>query len=101
MYGVLSKIQAPVEAYDAVHAEVRRIAGDAPDGLLTHVGRATADGFEVLEVWQSREQFERFQREVMPRVMAVVMPGAPPPPPDAISEVDVRGLVVPSAGIYR
>ena len=37
--------------YDGMHAEMIRRAGTSGDGLLVHVGRATSDGFEVLEVW--------------------------------------------------
>src|SRR5919202_798934 len=53
MYGVLSRVPAPIEAYDASHAEIGRRSQGKADGLLVHVGRATPDGFEVLEVWES------------------------------------------------
>jgi hypothetical protein len=101
MYGQLSRVQAPIEAYDAMHAEIGRRAGVKAEGLLVHVGRATADGFEVLEVWESREHFERYMREVILPVMADLMPGAPPPEPgQGPQEFDVRGLVIPASGLY-
>ncbi len=98
MYGVISTVPAPVEVYDAAHAAVGR-RSDKPDGLLVHVGRATDGGFEVLEVWESRDHFERFNRDVVGPVMAELAPGQPAPPPPP--EFEVRGLVVPSAGIYH
>jgi hypothetical protein len=101
MYGVLSRVPAPVEMYDALHAEVLRRGDGKGDGLLFHVARATDDGFEVVEVWESREQFERFNRDVVLPVVTDLAPGAPPPTTgQGYVEFEVRGLVVPSAGIY-
>jgi hypothetical protein len=54
MYGVVTTVPAPVEMYDGMHAEMTKRAGTSIDGLLVHVGRATTDGFEVLEVWESQ-----------------------------------------------
>ena len=99
MYGVLSSVTAPVEAYDAAHAEVGRRSGGTVDGLLVHVGRATESGFEVLEVWESREHFQRYTEEVVNPIMAELAPGAPPAS-QGVVEFDVRGLVLPSAGLY-
>ena len=50
MYGVTTTFQAPVEMYDGMHAEILRRVGMSFDGLLVHIGRATTDGFQVLEV---------------------------------------------------
>jgi hypothetical protein len=40
--------------YDRMHAET-----GMPEGLLVHIGRATTDGFQVLEVWESKEHYDR------------------------------------------
>jgi hypothetical protein len=101
MYGVLSRVPAPVEMYDAVHAGVLHRGEGKVDGLLVHVGRACDDGFEVLEVWESREHFERYNRDVVGPVMAELAPGPPPAPGPGYAEFEVRGLVLPSAGIYH
>jgi hypothetical protein len=99
MDGVLSSVPAPIEAYDVAHAEVRRRSGGVVEGLLVHVGRATDQGFEVLEVWESREHFERYTREIVNPIMAELAPGAPPASQGGM-EFEVRGLVIPSAGTY-
>ena len=49
MYGVITTVPAPVEMYDGMHAEILRRVGMSFDGLLVHIGRATTDGFQVLE----------------------------------------------------
>jgi hypothetical protein len=62
MYGVITTVPAPVEMYDGMHAEMIRRAVPSIDGLLVHVGRSTTDGFQVLEVWEFREHFDRATR---------------------------------------
>jgi hypothetical protein len=49
MYGIITTVSAPVEMYDGMHAEMLKRVGTSIDGLLVHVGRATADGFETVD----------------------------------------------------
>jgi hypothetical protein len=99
-YGVVTHVQAPIAMYDAVHVALRDKVGSQVDGLLLHVGRVTADGFDVIEVWQSRDHLDRYHREVIGPVMAELLAandGPTPPPLQHDEEFDVRGLVIPSA----
>ena len=65
-YAFTVRIPLPVEVYDTSHAEVlKAVAEQGNDGLILHMARAVPDGFEVLEIWQSREQADRFNREVV------------------------------------
>ena len=51
---------ATLEQYD----EVRRGLGDPlGDGQISHVAGATADGICVVDVWQSRADFDRFMED--------------------------------------
>jgi hypothetical protein len=94
-WGVVIDVPAPVELYDAVHAEVMRRSGGEAVGLLVHLGRATATGFQVVEVWDSREQYERYDREIVQPVVAELTAEAPPPSGVPVAtEFEVRGLVV-------
>jgi hypothetical protein len=67
--------------YDAVHeAIMAKITG--PVGLIIHTAGFTDEegGFRIFEVWESKEQCERFMSEVvMPTVMEVTKGNAPPP----------------------
>ena len=97
-YGFVMDVPAPIQFYDALHAELgRRTSGDV-DGLLLHLARQTADGVQVIEVWESREQWECATREVVGPVLAEVLRGEAPPLP-VVTEFEVRGLVLPRAGI--
>jgi hypothetical protein len=49
----------------------------APGGLFHWVTK-TADGFRVIDVWESRQQFERFSKEkIGPLAAEVGFPGQP------------------------
>jgi hypothetical protein len=95
-YGIEYDVAAPIQLYDIVHAAVLKRVGSSVDGLLLHVGRATDGGFQVLEVWESREHWQRYNDEVIGPVMAGL--GGDQPPAAAAPEgkvFQIRGLVLP------
>ena len=98
-YGFVVDVPAPIELYDALHAEVTRRADGADHGMLLHVGRATPGGFQVLEVWESKEAKERFDAEVVGPALAALMDGREPPPMPPLQEFEPRGLIVPAAHV--
>ena len=96
MYGVITKVPVPVEMYDGMHAEMTRRASTSVDGLLVHVGRATPDGFEVLEVWESKEDYDRANTDIVVPLMRELMGDQPTPPIEQTTEAfEVHGLVIP------
>ncbi len=101
MYGVINAVAAPVEAYDRVHAEALKRAGSSIDsfGLLVHVGRATADGYEVLNIWESKEHYERAMEAVGELVPEMADEMARPPAEQEIETFEVRGLIIPRGDI--
>jgi hypothetical protein len=96
-FGFVMDVPAPAEFYDALHAEVNRRSSGPVDGLLMHVGRATQDGFQVIEVWETREQCDRFNEDVVLPALARLTQGQPGLPASPREEFEPRGLVVPSA----
>ena len=96
-YGVVLDVAAPVEAYDASHAALMKEPESSSEGLLLHVGRATSGGFQVIEVWETKDQYERFTREVLVPLLERLGGGQGPGP--AVQEFEVRGLVIPRGGI--
>lgn len=102
-YGVITTVAAPIEAYDGVHAaSLRRLdeLGNV-DGLISHVARRTTDGFQVIEVWESKERYDDFMTKVFPAMVAEVMGEGPPPEGMAVEEFEVRGLVIPGADLVQ
>jgi len=51
--------------YDGMHDELVRRTRGRIEGLLVHVGRATDDGFEVLEIWESQEHCDRANADIV------------------------------------
>ena len=101
MYGVVTTVPAPVEVYDRMHAELLKRAGTSLDGsgLLVHVGRATADGFERFEVWESKDHYDR-ATEMTGSLMRELAEDLPQPSTEPSAEVfEVRGLVIPRGDI--
>jgi hypothetical protein len=92
-------VPAPPEVYDAVHRHLLATVGPSVDGLLVHLSRATATGFQVTEVWESRAHYERYEQGPVAAAMTALPGGAAVPTDDAPVEFDVRGLVIPTGGI--
>jgi hypothetical protein len=100
MYGVITTVAAPVEMYDGMHAEMIKRAGTSIDGLLVHVGRATTDGFQTVEVWESKEDYDRANTELVFPVMRDLAGDEPKPSIEqSIEDFDVHGLVIPNGNI--
>jgi hypothetical protein len=83
-----------------MHAEMIRRAGPSIDGLLVHVGRSTTDGFQVLEVWVSREHYDRAHTDILfPLLRELAGDQSLPSIEQAAEEFDVHGLVIPNGNI--
>ena len=94
-YAHVVDVAAPVELYDALHAEIVRASAGTVDGLLVHLGRATATGFQVLEVWESRDHFERYNADVvLPTAGRLAGAADGPGLRQDVTEFDVHGLVL-------
>jgi hypothetical protein len=81
-YAFFYDVPGDEEMYRLVQA---RIGESAADGLVVHVVTTTEGGLRHLNVWQSKEHWQRYQRErVAPAVSAVLaaagisVQGAPP-----------------------
>lgn len=55
---------AGISEYEQAFALIHP-AGAWPAGQLDHIAGPTPDGFRVIDVWESVEAFERFEREVL------------------------------------
>jgi hypothetical protein len=100
-YGYVMDVPAPIELYDAVHAEIgrRTAAVGGAEGLLLHVGRQTRDGFQVTEVWESKELCDRFNAEIVGPALAELSAGQAPAQEPVREEFEPRGLIVPAANV--
>jgi hypothetical protein len=93
-YGYVMDVPAPIEFYDAMHAEIERRSAGVAEGMLLHVGRATDGGFQVIEIWESKEQCDRFNADVVGPALAQLTGGQPPPAEPTREEFEPRGLII-------
>jgi len=69
-------------------------------GSLQLSGRATTDGFQTLEVWESKEHYDRANTDIVFPLMRELAGDQPPPSTEPAKDTfDVRGLVIPSGNI--
>jgi hypothetical protein len=66
--------------YDALVARLEGKGAMPPPGLIVHTAGATSDGgFRIFEVWESREECQRFmQEQLLPLVRELTPEGGPP-----------------------
>ena len=62
------------------HIKLGEVLGDAPiHGLILHAGGPSARGVHSLDVWESKEDSERFFAErMMPALQRLALGGGPP-----------------------
>lgn len=69
MYGYTMRVAQDIGTYQAMHQAVVDLMGDNRDGLILHMAAPSANGFEVTEVWQSKDLLDAFNRDILPAAM--------------------------------
>jgi hypothetical protein len=85
MYGYTVHVSAPIDAYRIMHKAVLEVLDEqgGGEGLVLHLAYPTDQGFDLTEVWETREDFQTFNRDVFPKAMTragVPMDGPQPQP---------------------
>jgi hypothetical protein len=72
--------------YDAINARMGT-RERPPAGIIVHTAGATeGGGFRIFDVWESREDYERFEHErPMPAVQETIAGSTSPPAPPTVS----------------
>ena len=89
-YALVQDVPASWERYQSLAAE---FAEPVPAGLILHVAGQTDEGFRTIEVWETREAWERFEAGLQARGV-VLEPGGLVAP--TLRELDVLDLVRPT-----
>jgi hypothetical protein len=76
-YALVQDVASTWEQYERVTAPLVK---PLPDGLTMHVAGPTDEGFRVIDVWETKEAWKRFQAErVAPAIAALGVPARPEP----------------------
>ncbi|MGE5281638.1 MAG: hypothetical protein ACM3N0_04815 [Chloroflexota bacterium] len=79
------------EQYEAVNAEIG-VEESPPEGLIFHSAGPAEAGWNVIDFWESREAFDRFQQERLGPAVGALGDKAPPNPP-SIKEFPVQNII--------
>jgi hypothetical protein len=83
--------EATLELYDKVEAE---LGDEAPAGLIIHVaGEGPEGGLRVIDVWESKEAYQRFRDERLLPAIERVTGSRPDSPERSTEELNVHHLV--------
>jgi hypothetical protein len=92
-HGIVVNVPAPLEMYRAVNAEVSAAMGEQPPaGLLVHIARETPSGFQVVEVWESKQQCDEFGDRVLAPIIDRVTDGQAPSRNDVMEEFEPENI---------
>jgi hypothetical protein len=69
VYGYTMKVAQDIGTYHALHRAILDLAGRDYDGLVLHLAAPTPQGYELTEVWESRDRLDAFNRDVLPAAM--------------------------------
>jgi len=81
------------EQYDALHAQMG-IDDNPPEGLIFHAAGPIDEGWGVIDFWESRDHFDRFQQGRLMPAFGELGDRAPSSPPD-IKEFPVHHFTKP------
>jgi hypothetical protein len=92
-YGMMQTIPLPIEAYEEIHAQVMAAVDGPVPGLYVHFARSTQKGYQLVEVWESKQHCDRFMEQVVNPIVERVTDGRPLAAEPVTEEFEVHGLV--------
>ena len=93
-WGFIGELPISQAEYDRLNAE---IASD-PEGLILHTASEKDGQIRVIDVWESKDAYERFERDALMPAMGRIGMEAPqqgPPPRDEFEVHNMRGPAAP------
>lgn len=69
MYAYTMRVAQDIETYHALHRAILGLAGYDYEGLVVHLTVPTAEGYELTEVWDSKDRLAAFDRDILPAAM--------------------------------
>jgi hypothetical protein len=71
--------------YDAIDAKLKE--QEPPDGLRMHSAGFTGNGFRIYDIWDSKEQFDRFLEDRLMPLVSTTGSGDTTPPTLTVYEL--------------
>ena len=86
-WGFISEMAISIDQYDRVDAEIH----EDPAGLILHTASKSGNGVRIIDVWESEDDYRRFEADQLMPVVGRV--GGPPPstPPEPV-EFEIHNM---------
>jgi hypothetical protein len=65
-YAFVQDVPATWDTYGAL---AKTLSPDCPEGLVVHAAGPTDEGFRMIEIWDSRETWDRFRDERLSKIL--------------------------------
>jgi hypothetical protein len=88
-WGFISELPISRDEYDRLNAEIP----DDPQGLILHTASEKDGRMRIVDVWESKDAYERFERDVLMPAMGRIgsaPPAGGPPPRDEFEVHNMR-----------
>jgi hypothetical protein len=89
-WAFVSELPISREQYDKLHAE---LGSENPEGLIVHAAGESGSGIRIMDIWESKQQFELFQTErLRPAMLKVGIEAPSNGESPAVQEMSVHTL---------
>ena len=83
------------DMYDAVNAKMDVVA-NPPEGLICHTAGVAEGNFRIIDVWESKDDYDRFNKERLgPAIQEVSQGQAPPGGPPSEKVYELHSVIAP------
>jgi hypothetical protein len=88
-WGFIAELPLSREEYDRLNAEI----SPDPDGLILHTASEKGGTMRVIDVWESKDAYQRFERDILFPALERIGGDTPdePPPLDEFGVHNMRG----------
>ena len=89
-WGFISELPLSRDEYDRLNAEIEQ----DPEGLILHTASEKEGRMRIVDVWESRDAYERFESEMLMPAVGRIGGSAPaggPPPREEFEVHNMRG----------
>jgi hypothetical protein len=92
-WGHIRDLPISSDEYDAIDAQII----NDPPGLILHAASRWAGGMRIIDVWQSEQDYRRFEQEQIMPVMARLGRRPDPTGPPPATEFEIHNMRGPAA----
>jgi hypothetical protein len=87
-WGFISELPVSLDDYDRLNAEI----GADPKGLILHTASEHNGKARIIDVWESKEDYERFENDTLMPALGRIGMAAPTDAPPQRDEFEIHNM---------